>query len=95
MTDIVTTVRNIRHLADRADQLAHDIESHRVRRESGGPGYAASIEQPNRTNTTNAASASSMMAVSHLGQLCRDLHSVYATAFAALPENLQKEIAAA
>jgi hypothetical protein len=93
--DVVTTIRNIRRLADSADQIARSIEGHRVRRESGGPGFASSIEQPHRTHSCPTASGASMMAISHLGQLCRDLHSCYESALAALPDDLQKQIAAA
>jgi hypothetical protein len=92
--DVVTTIRSIRRLADSADQIARGIEAHRVRRESGGPGFASSIERPHRTNTYHAANGASVMAISQLGQLCRDLHSCYESAFAALPPALQKEIAA-
>jgi hypothetical protein len=93
--DVAKTVRDIRRLADSADQIARGIEGHRVRRESGGPGSASSIERPHRTNICRAPSGASMMAISQLGQLCRDLHSTYVTAFAALPPDLQKQIAAA
>jgi hypothetical protein len=92
--DVVTTIRSIRRLADSADQIACSIEQHRVRRDHGGPVAVVSVEQPHRTNTYHAANGASVMAVSHLGQLCRDLHSTYVTAFAALPPDLQKAIAA-
>jgi hypothetical protein len=89
--DLATTVRSIRELADRADQIARSIEGHRVRGDYRGS--VVSIEQPHRTNSYSAASRTSMMAISQLGQSCRDLHSTYVTVFAALPDDLQKEIA--
>jgi hypothetical protein len=92
--DLATTVRSIRALADSADMIARGIEQHRVRRDHGGPVGVVSVEQPHRTNTYHAANGSSVMAFSQLGQSCRDFHSVYATAFAALPPDLQKAIAA-
>jgi hypothetical protein len=92
--DLATTIRNVHDLATRADQIAHGIEAHRVRRESGGPGFASSIERPHKTNSKVAANGASVMAIFQLGVACRDLHSIYATAFAALPDDLQKAIAA-
>jgi hypothetical protein len=93
MNDVVATIRSIRELAARADQLARDIEGHRVRGDYRGS--AVSIEQPHRTTSITSASGASVMAIAQLGQHCRDFASVYATAFAALPDDLQKQIAAA
>jgi hypothetical protein len=81
--DLATTVRRIRDLAARADQIARAVEGHRVRLDHGGPVGVVSVEQPHRTT-----------AISQFGQFCRDFHSVYATAFAALPPDMQKQIAA-
>ena len=68
------------------------LAPHRVKRESHGS--SSSIERPYRTTTYNAASRTSMTAISQLGQWCRDLHSSYESAFAALPDDLRKQIAA-
>jgi hypothetical protein len=92
--DVVATVRNIRALAASADQLSRDIESHRVRVALGGPVEAASVQSTHHTNIVHAANRASVTAISQLGQFCRDFHSVYATAFAALPPDLQKAMAA-
>jgi hypothetical protein len=92
--DLVTTIRSIRALAARADQIARDIEGHRHRVERGGPGEAASVESPHRTNIIHAPNDASTMAIAQIGQYCRDFCTVFTTAFAALPPDLQKAIAA-
>jgi hypothetical protein len=91
--DVVATVRAIHDLAARADQIGRAVEGHRVRRESGGPGFASSIERPHRTTSRRGPGDASFTAIAQLGQWCRDFSSVYATAFAALPDDLRKQIA--
>jgi hypothetical protein len=87
-----TTIHHIKNLADRADQLAREIDSYRVRVERGGGAESASWESPHRTNVINAPNRASVMAISQFGQCCRDFHSGFATASAVLSDDLKNQL---
>ena len=89
---IEITIHNIMKLAERADQLAREIDSYRVRVERGGGAESASLESPHRTNILHAPNGASMMAISQFGQCCRDFHSGFATATAVLSDDLKRQL---
>jgi hypothetical protein len=89
---VETTIHNIMKLAERADQLAREIDSYRVRVERGGGMEFASLESPHRTNIVDAPNRASVMAISQFGQCCRDFHSGFATATAVLSDDLKRQL---
>jgi hypothetical protein len=88
MDDIQALVRNMKHLADLAANIADRLDGHTVTIHRGQAVKVKSVERPHRVDTIAAPHDVATIPVARLSSICRDFQHNIESGLAVIPKGM-------